>query len=78
MITIALFPIDLHQTQVKNIRNILIHYKITRMEKLYEEYLIYDIIGMVGSVGGTLGLFTGFSFAYIVTLLINFAKPRFQ
>ena len=48
------------------------------MEKLYEEYLIYDIIGMVGSVGGTLGLFTGFSFAYIVTLLINFAKPRFQ
>ena len=27
-----------------------------------KEYLIYDFIGIVGSVGGTLGLFIGFSF----------------
>ena len=25
--------------------------------KVYEEYLIYDTIGMIGSVGGTLGMF---------------------
>ena len=25
--------------------------------KLWKEYLIYDIIGMIGSVGGTLGIF---------------------
>ena len=27
-----------------------------------QEYLIYDIDGVVGSTGGTLGLFLGFSF----------------
>ena len=30
---------------------------------VYEEYLIYDIFGMFGSVGGTLGMFIGFSFS---------------
>ena len=29
--------------------------------KVYEEYLIYDAIGMIGSVGGTLGMFIQFS-----------------
>ena len=28
--------------------------------KVYDEYLIYDEIGMVGSVGGTLGMFKEF------------------
>ena len=28
--------------------------------KVHEEYLIYDEIGMVGSVGGTLGMFMKF------------------
>ena len=27
-----------------------------------QEYLIYDVIGMIGSIGGLLGLFIGFSF----------------
>ena len=30
--------------------------------EVYEEYLMYDIIGLIGTVGGTLGLFIGFSF----------------
>ena len=37
-----------------------------------EEYLIYDFIGMVGSIGGTLGLFIGFSFMDIFFHLVNF------
>ena len=36
-----------------------------------EEYLIYDVIGMIGSVGGTLGMFIGFSF---VNLFSNCIK----
>ena len=38
----------------------LFHQKLTNLEFLatvYEEYLIYDTIGMIGSVGGTLGIF---------------------
>ena len=36
-----------------------------------EEYLIYDFIGLVGSVGGTLGLFIGFSFYGIIFKFCN-------
>ena len=42
--------------------------------KVHEEYLIYDMIGLIGSVGGTLGIFIGFSFTCVVTSLINFLK----
>ena len=38
---------------------------------VYEEYLIYDAISMVGSVGGTLGMCIGFSFTGIISFLIN-------
>ena len=37
---------------------------------LPEEYLIYDFTGMFGSIGGSLGLFTGFSvFGFICGML---------
>ena len=39
--------------------------------KVKEEYLIYDFIGLVGSVGGTLGLFIGFSFYDIISRFCN-------
>ena len=33
-----------------------------RTRKLIQEYEIYDTAGMIGTVGGSLGLFLGFSF----------------
>ena len=45
-----------------------------RSVKVHEEYLIYDRIGLIGSVGGTLGIFIGFSFTGVVTCFINFLK----
>ena len=39
-----------------------------------EEYLVYDFIGMVASIGGTLGLFIGFSFTSLATFVINIFK----
>ena len=38
---------------------------------MYEEYLIYDAISMVGSVGGTLGMCIGFSFTGIISFLMK-------
>ena len=40
----------------------------------YKEYLIYDAIGMIGSVGGTLGLCIGFSFTNVASYLTNLFK----
>ena len=38
---------------------------------VFEEYLIYDFIGMLGSVGGTLGMCIGFSLAGVVTFILT-------
>lgn len=42
--------------------------------KVHEEYIVYDFNGIVGTVGGSLGLFVGFSFLDFVLYLFNRAK----
>ena len=42
--------------------------------KYFEEYLIYDIMDVIGSVGGTLGMFIGFSMDGVVFWAINYIK----
>ena len=42
--------------------------------KVYKEYLIYDIFGMIGSVGGTLGIFIGFSFSGMLSFITHIFK----
>ena len=37
-----------------------------------DEYLLFDAIAIVAAVGGTLGLFIGFSFYDCVAAIINF------
>ena len=43
---------------------------------IYEEYLIYDVISAIGSVGGTLGMCIGFSFTGLITYIIHFIQCR--
>ena len=53
---------------------------------VYEEILILDEIGLIGSLGGSLGLFVGFSFfGYVMPLLealldkvVDFFQRRYQ
>ena len=46
---------------------------------VYNEYLIYDAITMIGSVGGTLGMCIGFSFSGVISNLINiFVKCQLE
>ena len=42
--------------------------------RVNEEYLIYDFVGLVGSVGGTLGMFIGFSFINVISDVLNYFK----
>ena len=46
-----------------NPRDTLIYFWFASNEtQIYQEYKIFDTIGLIGSVGGSLGLFIGFSF----------------
>ena len=38
---------------------------------IHTEYLLYDFISTLGNVGGTLGLFVGFSFSGLISFLLN-------
>ena len=46
------------------------------MTKAHQEYLIFDIVGMIGSVGGTLGLCIGFSFSGITTAILTLIQKK--
>ena len=44
----------------------------------YKEYLIYDDIGMFGSIGGSLGLFLGFSLFDTLCMVVDFVLRKFN
>jgi hypothetical protein len=44
---------------------------------VHEEYLIYDIYSFVGSVGGYMGLFIGFSFFDFGVMLVNYFIDKY-
>ena len=48
------------------------------MKTLYEEYLIYDDIHLIGSIGGTLGMCIGFSFIGIIQHCAVFLIRKFK
>ena len=49
-----------------------IEVKVARLEvKVDTEYKVYDFSGILGSVGGSLGLFIGFSFLDMILYIIN-------
>ena len=54
----------------------IIQYKfsIPLVVQTNKEYIIFDAIGMIGSVGGTLGLFIGFSFSNVLTIIIEYLQ----
>ena len=46
--------------------------------KIFQEYYIYDGLAMVGSIGGSLGLFIGFSFFDVMCLVLDFLSEKYQ
>ena len=43
---------------------------------VHVEYFIYNTMGMIGSVGGTFGLFIGFSVTGFISSAIEFLKKN--
>ena len=49
----------------------VLYFSLAKNEILhYQEYLIQDFMSMIGSIGGTLGLFIGFSCSNVISILI--------
>ena len=66
--------LELKYDNPKNTMIVYLRFQSPEVLTIYEEYLIYDFNGMLGSIGGTLGMFVGFSFSSIIELLINLLK----
>ena len=45
-----------------------------KMVTVHEEYLIYDLVSMIGAVGGTMGLCIGFSFDDFCSLILRYLE----
>ena len=45
-----------------------------KMRIITKEYLIYNVVSMIGTIGGSLGLFLGFSFYGAISDLLEFFK----
>ena len=62
--------IDIKYNQVR----FLLHIEKPEKVKVHEEYLIYDMVAMVGAIGGTMGLCIGFSFNDFCSLLLDYLE----
>ena len=49
-------------------------YDIWNNTQINEQYLVYDFAGFLGSVGGTIGLFIGFSFYDTLVIIIKYLR----
>ena len=47
---------------------------ISKTIEVNQEYIIYDVTGFIGSIGGTLGLFIGFSFRDVLEAVLDFLQ----
>ena len=62
------------QTKTQNTSHLWYHFTPPGNLIVHEEYLVFDMISLISSVGGTLGLCIGFSFANLVTYAMTFLK----
>ena len=47
------------------------------MVTVFQEYLIYDEISMIGSIGGSLGMCIGFSITNALSFVLNYIQNCF-
>ena len=62
------------QTKTENMSRLWYHFSPPGNLIVHEEYLIFDMISLISSVGGTLGLCIGFSFTNLVKYAMTFLK----
>ena len=66
------------QTKSQNTSRLWYHFSPPGNLIVHEEYLVFDMISLISSVGGTLGFFIGFSFTNLVKYAMTFLKQLFN
>ena len=59
----------------KNIIHFMVSYNTMDL-RLYQEYYIYDAFSFIGNVGGSLGLFIGFSYTDFLGKILDFVFKK--
>ena len=65
--------------KMKDKRNMTLIIKYESMAiKVSEEYFVYDFANFIGTLGGSLGLFIGFSYTGLIGSIIDILFEKFQ
>ena len=66
------------QESISNPKLIKLRYEFSMpmRTQIYEEYIIMDVMNVVGVIGGTFGLFIELSFLGIITSIINYFRAK--
>ena len=67
----------MERTNDKQNMTLIIKYD-TMAIKVSEEYLVYDFANFIGTLGGSLGLFIGFSYTGFIGSIIDILFEKFQ
>ena len=69
----------LSKGRAKNVNEIQISYEIPSNEvQIIEEYFMFSINELIGTLGGHSGLFVGFSFYGFISMVLDSIKRQFQ
>ena len=55
---------------------LILFYSLDLSITVNEEYWVYDTTGLIGAIGGSLGLFAGFSFFDCICLILNWIYSK--
>lgn len=65
--------------RAKNVNEIQISYEIPSNEvQIIEEYFMFSINELIGTLGGHSGLFVGFSFYGFISTILEYIKNKFE
>ena len=76
-VTYDLEVTDLENDETNSVEFFL-HFSDPPEVKVKEEYLLYDIVAVISSIGGTMGLCIGFSFKDLTIWMMGYTKQGFR
>ena len=65
-------------SEINEIWDFNLYIEMGSNREINKEYFIYDTLSLIGTIGGTLGLFVGFSFYDFLVMIVHFVLKKIQ